>query len=138
MNRLRFGILLLCSSLLLVSAKYYPAFGMVEGYAANGVQNGARHTFHTRGQVGEQLSEGSCKACHLGYRSEKVRAMLVSMNIGCSDCHAEMTAMENAQGIQGVEYLTCKSCHDMEMTTTTACLTCHTAKMEQIFWHFEL
>lgn len=164
MKKLRFGILLLISTFLLISSKFYPALGMGEDHTNQGSLNGAMYTFHAGNQVGELLPESTCHICHPGPQSESLREVLAAMDIGCTVCHAGMTSMESPQHIRGVGLLTCISCHNQDSTKAditslgklnidatgelqptqihvqddnyVTCENCHPTHLQEAFWHF--
>lgn len=164
MKKLRFGILLLISTFLLISAKFYPAFGMGDQHTGQGSLNGAMYTFHSGKQVGELLPEGTCLVCHPGPQSAGTRHTLASIGVDCDDCHIGITAMENPEHIRGLVMLSCMSCHAQggdqtslsnierstletqaveqlakghaQNVTYLTCETCHTTHLQESFWHF--
>lgn len=115
MKELRIGFLVLLSTALLFSTKIYPALGMSDSHSRQGLQDGAMYSFHSSQQIGDPIPEDACLVCHPVQQPESLQLALASMGIGCSDCHPGMTAMDKSKQIQGLEMLSCESCHTGEM-----------------------
>jgi hypothetical protein len=110
-NKVRFGILIIFASLLLLSSWYYPAFGMVEDQNELVSLSGAAYTFHSINPSGTLLPIATCQVCHPGPQSQDLREALASMGVSCTDCHGGMSSLDLPQPIRGIKLLTCASCH---------------------------
>jgi hypothetical protein len=114
-KRMRFGIVILFSVILLISSIYYPAFGMEADHPNQAVLSGAMYTFHTVNKSGDLLPEGTCLLCHPGPGSQSLSESLALMGVGCTDCHDGMSALDTPQHMTGIRMLTCTSCHGQDV-----------------------